>query len=142
MQTASGTGASLTGFLLLAGLPVWGATFRASAVKIDITPERSEWLMGYNARQSTGVHDRIYHRIVAMDDGMTQFYFISSDLCLFSPALYDQVAQRVQRELGIDARNIWWSVTHSHSAPEVGPPGIYKALLGRSDHEWDRDYTS
>src|SRR6202023_608610 len=29
-----------------------------------------------------------------------------------------------------------------HAAPEVGPPSIYKSLLGRSDHEWDREYTS
>ena len=62
-----------------------GAEFRASVVKMDITPDQAEWLMGYDARQSTGVHDRIYHRIVAMDDGATQFYIISSDLCLFSP---------------------------------------------------------
>src|SRR5213078_2806199 len=26
--------------------------------------------------------------------------------------------------------------------PEAGPPGVYSVLLkGRSDHEWDRDYT-
>ena len=32
--------------------------------------------------------------------------------------------------------------THTHSAPEVGPRGVYNALLkGRSDHEWDREYT-
>lgn len=32
-------------------------------------------------------------------------------------------------------------MTHSHSTPEVGPPGMYDILLkGRSDHPWDRDY--
>ena len=45
--------------------------FRAAAVKVDITPSDSQWLMGYAARQSTGIHDRIFHRIVAMDDGVT-----------------------------------------------------------------------
>jgi len=53
--------------LLMGGLPVLGA-FRASAVKVDITPKTPQWLMGYGPRTSTGVHDPIFHRIVAMDD--------------------------------------------------------------------------
>ncbi len=142
MQRISGQVAAIAGFLILAGLPMSGAGFQASVVKVDITPDHSEWLMGYKPRRSTGVHDRIYHRIVAIDDGTTQFYIISSDLCLFSPGLYDQVTQSLQKELKIDPRNVWWSVTHSHSTPEVGPPGMYKALLLRSDHEWDREYAN
>lgn len=126
--------------LLFGAVPLFSAGFRASAVEVDITPTSPQWLMGYNARQSTGVHDKIYHRIVAMDDGKTQFYLVASDLCLFSPGVYKDVAATLKKELGIDPQNFWWSVTHSHAAPEVGAPGIYKTLLGRSDHEWNRDY--
>ena len=115
---------------------------RAAAVKVDITPENSQWLLGYQARQSNGVHDRIYHRVVGLEAGRTQFYLISSDLCLFSPTLYDSVTRELQRETGIEPAHVWWSVTHTHAAPEVGPPDMYKVLLGRSDHEWDREYTS
>ena len=79
--------------LIAAGLPSPGAVFRASAVEVDITPDNPQWLMGYAARQSTGVHDKIFHRIVAMDDGKTQFYLVSSDLCLFSPGVYKDVAE-------------------------------------------------
>jgi neutral ceramidase len=127
--------------IAFAALPLLGAGFRASAVKVDITPQGPQWLMGYQARQSTGVHDKIYHRVVAMDSGDTQFYLISSDLCLFSPVVYEEVAEDLRKELGIQPKQVWWSVTHTHAAPEVGPPSIYKTLLGRSDHEWDRDYT-
>jgi neutral ceramidase len=126
---------------LLAAAPLLGVGFRASVVKVDITPQSPQWLMGYQARQSTGVHDKIYHRVVAMDSGDTQFYLISSDLCLFSPVVYNEVAEELRKELGIEPKQFWWSVTHSHAAPEVGPPSIYKILLGRSDHEWDREYT-
>jgi hypothetical protein len=122
---------------LLACLPA-SAAFRAAAVKVDITPQSPQWLMGYNARQSTGVHDRIYHRAVVMEADGTVFYLVASDLCLFSPGVYDEVA----RELGVPRTQFWWSVTHTHAAPEVGAPGMYKALLGRSDHEWDRDYAA
>lgn len=45
-----------------------GAEFRASVVKVDITPSTPKWLLGYGARQSTGVHDPIFHRIVALDE--------------------------------------------------------------------------
>ncbi len=122
--------------------PAASSAFRAAAAKVDITPQNSQWLLGYQARQSNGIHDRIYHRVLALEAGQTQFYLISSDLCLFSPTFYDNVTRDLQKETGIDPAHVWWSVTHTHAAPEVGPPDMYKALLGRSDHEWDRDYTS
>ncbi len=122
----------------LSALP---ATFRAAAVKVDITPRSSQWLVGYDPRLSKGVHDKIYHRILALDDGKTKFYLIASDLCLFSPVLYDEMAERLRKQLGIERSNVWWTVTHTHSAPEVGPPAMYGSLLhGRSNHEWNRDY--
>jgi hypothetical protein len=122
--------------------PAWAAGFRAAAVKVDITPKSPQWLLGYAARQSTGVHDPIYHRVVAMDDGRTQFYLVSSDICLFSPGLYDDVAAELERATGITRKQFWWSVTHTHSAPEIGPPAMSKVFLGsRFTHEWDRDYT-
>jgi neutral ceramidase len=131
----------LAAMLFFLGLPLHAA-FRAAAVKIDITPKTSQWLMGYGPRKSTGVLDPIYHRIVAMDDGQQAFYLVSSDLCLFSPGLYDEVAADLNKQLGIEPKQFWWSVTHTHSAPEVGPRGVYDALLkGRSDHEWDLEYT-
>ncbi len=115
---------------------------RAATVKVDITPETPQWLLGYQARQSTAVLDRIHHRVLALESGDTRFYLISSDLCLFSPSLYDGVMRELQSATGIAPAEVLWSVTHTHAAPEVGPPDIYKVLLGRSEHEWDRDYTA
>src|SRR5207247_4093540 len=114
--------------LLLAAAP-GPAAFRAAAVKVDITPSGPRWLLGYGARQSTGVHDKIYHRIAALDDGATQFFLVATDLCLFSPQIYDEFAQELKRETGIESKHVWWTVTHTHSAPEVGPAGMYKVLL-------------
>ena len=114
---------------------------RAAAAKVDITPKNSQWLLGYQARQSNGVHDSIYHRVLALEAGGTAFYLISSDICLFSPNFRDTVMRELQQRTGIDPAQVWWSVTHTHAAPELGPPDMYKALLGRSDHEWDREYT-
>ena len=132
------------GFVLLLSLalPAEAQQLRASAVKVDITPQDPQWLSGYQERKSDGVLDNLYHRVAALEAGGTPLYLISSDLCLFSPSLYDRVTTELQKETGIDPKHVLWSVTHTHAAPEVGPPDMYKALLGRSDHDWDRDYTT
>jgi hypothetical protein len=117
--------------------------FRASVVKVDITPKSSQWLLGYGPRQSTGVHDNIYHRIVALDDGINKFILISSGLCVLSPSEYDRMAAELKNKFGIEPIDLWWTVTHTHSAPEVGVPGIYGTYMGeRIQHEIDPVYTA
>jgi len=136
-------------FLLLELLVEMGyaAGFRASAVEVDITPTTPQWLLGYGARQSDGVHDHIYHRIAALDDGKNTIYFISTEVALVSPGYADKVAQDIQAKLGIPANNIWWMATHTHSAPEIGPPGVPRifmperytqATTGESNPEYSR----
>jgi hypothetical protein len=99
---------------------------RAAAVKVDITPQDSQWLLGYQARQSNGVHDNIYHRVLALDTGETSFYLISTDACLYSPSFHDTV-MRGFRAGPVSTRRVWWSVTHTHAAPELGPPDMQGA---------------
>jgi neutral ceramidase len=133
----------ILGVLLSVGNGARGADFSAAAVKMDITPSTSKWLAGYPARQSTGVHDHLFHRIIAMDDGHTQFFLVSSDLCLFAPSVYDDVTAQLKRETGIEPLQIWWTVTHTHSAPEVGPHGLPKLMMPeRYTHEPDQEYTA
>lgn len=115
--------------------------FRAAVVKVDITPANPQMLLGYQARQSTGVHDKIYHRIVALDDGQTQFFLISTDICLVSPSQYDKLAARLKTQFNIDPMDLWWAATHTHSAPEVGPAGLPAVFLGdRYRHDFDAAY--
>lgn len=124
-------------------VPVSNAQLRAAVVKEDITPSDSQYLLGYGERKSTGILDRIYHRIVAIDDGTTQFFIVSTDLCLYSPSEYDKVTARLQKEYGIDPLNVWWSTTHTHSAPEVGAFGLYGIYLGnRIGHIVDSIYSA
>lgn len=118
-------------------------TFRASVVKVDITPDDSQNLLGYGTRKSIGTHDRIFHKILALDDGTTQFFLVSTDICLISPSTYDQVAKKLNKQFGINPLNFWWTATHTHSAPEVGPPGMGEVFLGeRFKHETDLKYAA
>lgn len=120
-----------------------GPEFRAAVVKKNITPSDAQYLLGYGERKSEGVHDSIFHRIVAIDDGTKQFFIISTDICLFSPSEYDKVAAKLQKQYGIEPVDVWWTVTHTHSAPEVGVPGIYGTYMGeRIKHEIDAAYTA
>ncbi|MGO8787190.1 MAG: neutral/alkaline non-lysosomal ceramidase N-terminal domain-containing protein [Terriglobia bacterium] len=129
--------------VLGSGFSLRAAQFRASVVKIDITPDKSEWLLGYGPRQSTGVHDRLFHRIVAMDDGTTQFYLISTDICLISPSVYDDVTKEIEKQTGIKPLQIWWTTTHTHAAPEVGPPGLGAVFMGeRYEHDHNTEYSA
>ena len=119
------------------------AGFRASVVKVDITPETRVWLCGYGPRQSTGVHDHLFHRIVDMDDGKTQFFLISSDITEISPGFYDQVMQELEKQTGIKPLQVWWIVTHTHSAPEVGPPGLDGVFMPeRYQHASNTEYSA
>jgi Neutral/alkaline non-lysosomal ceramidase, N-terminal len=117
--------------------------FRAAVVKVNISPNTPKQLLGYGPRLSAGIHDSIYHRIIALDDGVTQFFLVTTDICLISPSEYDHVAAILQKKLGIDPVNFWWSVTHTHSAPEVGVPGLAEVFMGdRYKHPVDTAYTS
>jgi neutral ceramidase len=129
--------------LIAAGSPlVLGSGFRASVVKIDITPSEPQWLLGYGPRQSDGIHDRLYHRIVDMDDGRTEFVLVSTDICLFSPSVYDEIAREIQNQTGVKPLQIWWTATHTHAAPEVGPPGLGAVFMGsRYQHPGNPAYS-
>lgn len=123
-------------------------SFRAAVVKVDITPETPQYLRGYNPRLSTGVLDHLYHRIVVVDDGKTQFYLISTDVVGIPPVEYQRVVGMLKRKYDIDPLNVWWSTTHTHSAPEVAAhfKGIpYPSMADRaqlsSRHEIDTAYT-
>lgn len=127
--------------LLAAALQLSAAEFRSSAVKIDITPANSQPLLGYGARNSTGVNDSLFHRITAMDDGSLQFFLVSTDIALISPSVFDDFCRDLKQETGIDRHQVWWTNTHTHSAPEVGPAGLPRVFMPeRYQHQPDGDY--
>lgn len=129
--------------LILATAAGQAADFRAALVKVDITPETPQMLRGYTPRMSTKVHDRLYHRIVALDDGTTSVFLISSDLCSLSPAFCDRVTGNLGKELGLPGENIWWSLTHTHSGPYVGPRGVsFSFMDNRFQFQMDEAYTA
>lgn len=113
--------------------------FRAACVQVDITPEDSPWLINFSARRATGVLDRLYHRVVALDDGRTRFLLISSDTCGVTAPYYDQVCRKIKERTGIERRYVWWSVTHTHAAPSL--PCMRIRTMFSNKRNWPGDNT-
>jgi hypothetical protein len=117
--------------------------FRAAVVKVNITPDDSQYMLGYGPRKSESILDSLYHRIVVIDDGKMQFVLASTDICINNCAEYDRIALKVSKQLGIKPQNFWWTTTHTHSAPEVGPAGLDSVFLGdRYGHARDYKYAA
>lgn len=117
--------------------------FSAGVAKVEITPERRQMLRGYSPRLSTGVLDPLFHRAVAMRLGDDEFILVSSDLCSLSPAFCDEATDRLAAEFGLPPENVWWTITHTHSSPYVGPPGVPGILMpNRFQFNLDEDYTA
>jgi neutral ceramidase len=117
-------------------------SFRASVKKTNITPTNSQNLLGYAPRMSDGVRDSIYHKVVILHDGNTEIVLVSSDLARVSPSVYERVADRLQNLTKIEKKNFWWTFTHTHSAPEVGPSEVVRLFLpDRYEKPFDKEYT-
>lgn len=124
------------------GRMIFGQELRSSVTVKNITPNESKFLVGYGARKSEGILDSIYHKVLILDDGISSFVLVSTDFCVISPSEYDRVAKLVEEKFGIEPSHFWWTATHTHSAPEVGPPGLPEIFMGeRYQHEIDSVYT-
>jgi hypothetical protein len=75
-------------------------------------------LAGYGARKgrpSTGVHDSIFVKAVAIKAGIDTIVFVSADLLIMPPNITDSVAVLLE-ETGIRRELIFFSATHTHSS--------------------------
>jgi neutral ceramidase len=87
-------------------------TLRAGAAKVDVTPAENALPPSYE-----GVLDRIYSRAVVLDDGTSMAALISVDAGAVPDAIWQEVARRLESELGIPADNVLLTATHTHSVP-------------------------
>ena len=60
----------------------------------------------------------------------TTFFLVSTDICTISPTFYDSFCRKLEDETGIKPSQIWWSTTHTHSAPHVGPQDLGRLFAG------------
>jgi neutral ceramidase len=87
---------------------------KAGAAKVDVTPAESELPKNYE-----GIHDHLYSRAIVIDNGATRAALLTLDAGGMPEQLWQNVTKRAEAELGIPARNILMTATHSHSVPRV-----------------------
>ena len=87
-------------------------SLKAGAAKVDVTPAESELPRNYE-----GILDHLYARAIVLDDGTTSAALISLDAGGVSEQIWQNVTRQVESELGIPAKNVLMTATHTHSAP-------------------------
>ena len=120
--------------LLLAGCSgknVW----RVGAAKEVITPDRPVWLAGYSRDGlSEGVHDDIWARGMAIDDGERTVLILTADLIgLYLTDVNDIRDSLVTHRLPRD--HIVLASTHNHSGPDM--LGLWNIDRGKSGVDFD-----
>ncbi len=109
----------------------------AGAARIDITPTVGVDLAGFLMRDgpSVGIHDPVYARALALDDGQTQALIIACDLLGLEVAFVDRIRRQIEHETGIPGAHIMIAASHTHAAPA----SIFLRRCGAVDPGWMAD---
>ena len=103
--------------------PAWAADLKAGRARIDITPPLAlkPALGGYGDRMNkpaTGVHDRIFAKVLILSEGDKKFALITVDALGFAPPVKTAVLDRLAGK-GWTADNLMLLASHSHTAIEM-----------------------
>jgi neutral ceramidase len=100
------------------------SALKAGAAKVDVTPEANSLPKSYE-----GILDRLYSRAIVLENGSTRAALISVDAGGVPDQVWNGVAEQVEKDLGIPARNVLLSATHTHSVPnQTGPDYVRKIV--------------
>jgi len=92
------------------------APLLAGIAKAGITPPVGVPLAGFGARKSkpsTGVHDSLYVRVIALQAGEQRACLIGYDALLIHPDL----ARTIEKRSGLKAEQLYFTASHTHSGP-------------------------
>ena len=108
------------------GAHAQNAALRVGAAKVDVTPVPTELPKNYE-----GILDHIYSRAIVIDNGTASAALISVDAGGISDPIWQAVSRQLETDLGIPAKNVLLSATHSHSVPNQ-PAGSYAQKIVES----------
>ncbi len=106
-----------------------GDTLKVGWAKVNITPPVGTPLAGYGKRKGmkyTAVHDSVWVRTFAFDNGHTQAYFVTLDMLIAPMSMASELEQEYKK-LNLKPEQIYLSATHTHTS--FG--GWGKKLAGR-----------
>ena len=108
------------------------ARFQAGWGSRSITPPVGTPLAGFGARKgkpSTGVHDEIFVKALAVSDGAEAAAIVGADMLIIPENVADMVRTRVSEQTSLTANEILFNASHNHSGPGGYAPGIASKLF-------------
>lgn len=119
-------GACIAFYLVASAAVGWGApggALQVGAAKVDITPAPDAALpMGGYAGRTEGfqrIHDHIYTRAIVISDGTHVAALLAWELVGMPTHVWEELTQRVAKELEIPPDNVIFAAVHDHSAPTL-----------------------
>jgi len=111
--------------------------FEAGWAARSITPPVGTPLAGFGDRKgkpSTGVHDEIFVKALAVSDGVDTAVIVGADMLIIPENVADMVRIRVSQQTPLTANEILFNASHNHSGPGAFAPGLAsKAFNGPYD---------
>ncbi|MBI2434455.1 MAG: neutral/alkaline non-lysosomal ceramidase N-terminal domain-containing protein [Candidatus Hydrogenedentes bacterium] len=126
--------------LCLAALPALSdeKVFRAGAAKCDVTPWLGLSLSGHmEDRIANDVHDALYARCLALDNGQERLAIVLVDNCMIPREVFGQAKLLVKKRDSLPLDHMLMAATHTHSGPcttgifQSNPNARYNAFLVR-----------
>lgn len=122
--------------LLLLETQTAQAELKAGAARISIVPPFPTMMGGFYDRTKhfEGVHDDIFARALAIDNGTTKLVIIGSELRSVDAELTRLVRDGIKQATGIPESNVLVCCTHNHSGPsyhqltEIGKDDVEPSL--------------
>ena len=109
--------------------------FEAGWSSRSITPPTGTPLAGFGARKgkpSTGVHDKLFVKALAVSDGTDKAVIVGSDMLIVPENVADMVRIRVSVLTTLKANDILFNASHTHSGPGAFAPGLASKLFAGS----------
>jgi hypothetical protein len=111
--------------------------FEAGWSSRTITPPTGTPLAGFGDRKgkpSTGVHDEIFVKALALSDGTDTAVIVGADMLIIPENVVELVWASVSKQTPLTANDILFNASHSHSGPGGFAPGYAsKAFNGPYD---------
>lgn len=105
--------------------------FEAGWGSRTITPPVGTPLAGYSARKgkrSTGVHDELFVKALAVSDGTDTAVIVGADMLLIPENVAELVRIHVSQQTALTANEILFNASHTHSGPGAFAPGLASSI--------------
>lgn len=109
----------------LAAAPAAERVFRAGAAHLDITPELGSPIVGgFAPFPARNIHDPLYARAIALDDGAHRIALVVCDNVAIGRECIDAAKKIIEQQSKLPGAQVMVSATHTHSGPNARAAGF------------------